>query len=56
MQYKFEVTKKIYKYIVINAPNEDEALNIAEHQLSEGEIRFDDEPFLKTECNIRMIQ
>ena len=51
MKYKFEVTQTIYKYIEVEACDENEASSMVEKMLGEGEIRFDDEPFQKTECN-----
>ena len=51
MKYKFEVTQTIYKYIEVKACDENEASSMVVKMLGEGEIRFDDEPFQKTECN-----
>jgi len=51
MKYRFEVTQTIYKYVDIEAHDEDEAYEKIEEMVGEGEIHFDDEPFLKLECN-----
>ena len=51
MKYKFEITKTIYKFIEVEARDENEASGMVDKMLGGGEIRFDDEPFLKTECN-----
>ena len=55
MKYTFEVTQTIYKYVGIEAENESDALNKANQMLEEGEIRFDDEKYLKMECNLTPI-
>ena len=55
MRYKFEVTQTIYKYIEVEAIDEDEAYDKVNKMHGEGEIHFDDEPYLKTECIIKRI-
>ena len=55
MKYKFEVTQTIYKYIEVEASDESDASGMVDKMLGEGEIRFDDEPFLKTECNYALL-
>lgn len=55
MKYRFEVTQTIFKYIDIEAQDEDEAYEAIEKMVGEGEIHFDDEPFLKMECNYTQI-
>ncbi len=55
MKYTFEVTQTVYKYIEVEASNESEASDKVDKMLCEGEIHFDDEPYLKIECNIKPI-
>lgn len=55
MKYQFEATQTIYKYFEVEAGSEEEALNSAHQMLVEGEIHFDDVPYLKIECNIKPI-
>lgn len=55
MKYKFEATQTIFKYIEVEAESNEEALEKADELLGEGEIHFDEEPFLKVECNIKPI-
>ena len=55
MKYKFEVTQTIYKYIEVEATDENEAYGKVDKMLGEGEIRFDDEPFLKMDCNYALL-
>jgi hypothetical protein len=53
MKYKFEITQTIYKNIEVEADNEHEACDKVGDMLNGGEIHFNDEPFLKMECNFR---
>jgi hypothetical protein len=39
----------------VEADNEAEAYEQTDKMLSEGAIRFDDEPYLKTECSIKPV-
>lgn len=55
MKYRFEVKQTVYKYVDIEASNEGEACEKIEEMIEECEIRFDDEPFLKTECNHTLV-
>lgn len=55
MKYKFEATQTIYKYYEVEAKSKEEALDKANQMLEEGEIHFDDEPYLKMECNVKPI-
>ena len=55
MKYRFEVTQTIYKYVDVEATNEQEAYETVDKMLFDGKIRFDDEQYLKTECNIKPI-
>lgn len=55
MPYKFEATQTIFKYIEVEAESKEEALEKADELLGEGGIHFDDEPYLKVECNIKPI-
>lgn len=55
MKYKFNATQTIVKQIDIEADNEDTATEIAQEMLENGEIRFDDEPYLPMECKIDLI-
>lgn len=55
MKYKFEVTQTIYKYIEVEASDESEAYGKVDKMLGEGVIHFDNEPYLKVECNIKAI-
>lgn len=55
MKYKFEATQTITKYIELEAESKEDALEKADEMLGEGAIHFDDEPYLKVECNIKPI-
>lgn len=55
MQYQLQATQTIYKYFTVEADNEDQALEIAQNKVAEGEIHFDDEPFLKMEVDVKLI-
>lgn len=52
MQYKFKASQTIYKIVEIEASNEDKAYEKAQRLLEEGEIHFDDEPWLEMEADI----
>ncbi|MBP3776547.1 MAG: hypothetical protein J6I37_06135 [Prevotella sp.] len=56
MKYKFEVTQTIYKNINIEAKSEREAMDKINKMLNKGEIHFDNEPFLKIECNWNLVE
>lgn len=55
MKYKFKASQTIHKIVEIEAANEDEAFEKAQRMLEEGEICFDDEPWLEMESNIRKV-
>jgi hypothetical protein len=55
MKYRFQVTQTIYKNVEVEADNEAEAYEQTDKMLSEGAIRVDDEPYLKTECSIKPV-
>ncbi|MBQ9439897.1 MAG: hypothetical protein IJU35_04830 [Paludibacteraceae bacterium] len=56
MKYKFKATQTIYKYVTIDAADEESAFEQAEDMLADGDIRFDDEPYLDIECDINMVK
>lgn len=53
MTFKFDVTQTIHKYLEVEAESKEEALDKADEMLGEGLIRFDDEPYLEVECNLK---
>ncbi len=55
MNYRYKASQTIYKMVEIEATNEDDADEIVQKMLEEGVIRFDDEPWLDMETNIRRI-
>ena len=55
MVYKFEVTQTIFKNIEVEADSKEAAMDKANEMLCDGTIRFDDEPYLKVECNIKAV-
>ena len=55
MTYKFKASQTIYKIVEIEASSEGEAQEKIEQMLGEGEIRFDDEPWLDMEVNYTRI-
>lgn len=55
MTFKFKTSQTIYKIVEIEAPSEGEAQEKIEQMLGEGEIRFDDEPWLDMEVNYTRI-
>lgn len=55
MKYTIQATQTIYKSIEVEADNKSEALEKAQAMEEEGKIRFDDEPFMKMEVNIKII-
>lgn len=56
MKYKFKATQTIYKYVTIEAADEESAYEQAEDMLADGNIRFDEEPYLDIECDINMVK
>ena len=55
MEYFFKASQTIVKQIIIEAANKDSATEIALKMLENGEIRFDDEPYLPMECIIELV-
>ncbi|MCQ2318262.1 MAG: hypothetical protein MJZ90_05030 [Bacteroidales bacterium] len=55
MKYIFKASQTIFKIIEIEADNEEKAAENAQQMLEEGEIHFDDEPWLEMETNIKRI-
>lgn len=55
MKYKLKASQTIYKIIEVEANNEDEAEEIAQNHIDEGEIRFDDEPWLDMEVSLQKL-
>lgn len=55
MKYKFEATQTIFKYIEVEADNKEVAMDKANEMLCDGAICFDDEPYLRVECNIKEV-
>ncbi|MCI6862416.1 MAG: hypothetical protein SOX94_02990 [Prevotella sp.] len=55
MEYFFKASQTIVKQIIIEAANKDSATEIAQKMLENGEIRFDDEPYLPMECIIELV-
>ena len=53
MKYKIQAKQTIYKYFEIDADNSGDALEKAQDMLCEGDVRFDDEPFMKMEVDMR---
>lgn len=55
MKYKFKASQTLYKIVEIEASSEDKSYEKARHLLEEGEIRFDNEPWLEMDANIKRI-
>lgn len=55
MKYKFKASQTIHKIIEIEAKNEEEAYEKAQELLGDGEICFDDEPWLDMEADITLL-
>ena len=56
MKYKFKASQTIYKIVEIEAADEDKAYEKAQRMLDDGEILFDDEPWLEMEVDIWRIE
>ena len=52
MKYSFRIRQIIYKNIEVEASSEDDAREEVERMIGDGEIHFDDEPWLKMEVDI----
>lgn len=55
MKYTYKASQTIFKIIEIEANNEEKADEKAQQMLEEGEIHFDDEPWLEMENSIKRI-
>lgn len=55
MKYKIQAKQTIYKYFEIDADNSDDAMEKVQDMLCEGDVRFDDEPFIKTEVDVDVL-
>ena len=55
MKYKVRVSQTIYKQVEIEANDADEASDRIGEMLGDGDIHFDDEPFLQMECDYTLI-
>ena len=55
MQYQVKAIQTIYKYFSIEADSRDDAFEKAQTMAEEGEIHFDDEPFLKMEVDVSLV-
>lgn len=55
MKYKFRVSQTIYKQVEIEANDADEASDRIGEMIGDGDIHFDDEPFLQMECDYTLI-
>jgi len=56
MNFKFKISQTLHKTIEIEAQDENAAYEKMDEMLSEGEIRFDDEPWLDMEVNYSRIE
>ena len=56
MKYQFKASQTVYKIVEIEAANEDKAYEKAQRMLDDGEILFDNEPWLEMEVNIKRIE
>ena len=55
MNYTFKAYQTTYKIITVEAEDESMAGEMAQRMLEEGEIRFDDEPWLAMEDGINPV-
>ena len=55
MKYQVKATQICYKYFTVEANDEDDALEKAQIMADEGELHFDDEPFIDMEVNVEVI-
>ena len=56
MQYLYEASQTIHKIVEIEAKSEDEAFEEGQRRLEEGEIRFDDGPWMDMEVNYSRLE
>ena len=52
MKYSFRIRQIIYKNIEVESSSENNAREEVDRMIGDGEIRFDDEPWLKMEVEI----
>lgn len=56
MKCKFKAYQTIYKIVEIEAANEDTAYEKVQRMLDDGEIRFDNKPWLEMEVQINRLK
>ena len=56
MNFKFKISQTLHKTLEIEAQDENEAYEKMDELLNEGEIRFDNEPWLDVEVNYTRIE
>ncbi|MBO4403323.1 MAG: hypothetical protein J5792_06570 [Bacteroidales bacterium] len=56
MKYQVKVTQTISKFFSVEADDEHDAFEKAQAMVEEGEIRFDDEPFLRMDMNVEIVR
>lgn len=56
MTFKFKISQTVHKIVDIEAQDENEAYEKMDEMLNEGEIRFDNEPWLDVEVNYTRIE
>lgn len=56
MNFKFKISQTLHKTIEIEAQDETAAYEKMDEMLNEGEIRFDDKPWLDMEVNYSRIK
>lgn len=56
MNFKFKISQTLHKTLEIEAQDENEAYEKMDEMLNEGEIRFDNEPWLDVEVNYTRIE
>ncbi len=56
MNFKFKISQTLHKTIEIEAQDENAAYKKMDEMMSEGKIRFDDEPWLDMEVNYSRIE
>lgn len=55
MKYTFKAYRTTYKIITVEAEDESMAGEMAQQMLEEGEVRFDDEPWLTMKAGINPV-
>lgn len=56
MTFKFKISQTLHKTIEIEAQDENAAYEKMDKMLNEGEIRFDNEPWLDMEVNYSRLE